>query len=129
MKNTTILFIIVIMVLVVGGFVFVNGKNGNTANFVSNNAQVVEGQIQQVVLSQDGYNYKDATAQAGKPISLTADGSVKGCLRSVVFSVEGKKYSKYLKTSEDVLELPALSKGTYSYSCIMGMGQGKLIVQ
>jgi len=123
------LFAIAIFVLVVGGFVFVNGKNGVTANVVSNDAQVVQGQMQQVVLSQNGYNYKDATAQAGKPISLSADSSVGGCLRSVSFNIEGKRYSKYLRTSEDTLELPALPKGTYNFACSMGMGYGKLIVQ
>ncbi|PIN95091.1 hypothetical protein COU53_01170 [Candidatus Pacearchaeota archaeon CG10_big_fil_rev_8_21_14_0_10_30_48] len=129
MKNSTMLFAIAIFVLVVGGFVFVNGKNGVTANVVSNDAQVVQGQMQQVVLSQNGYNYKDATAQAGKPISLSADSSVGGCLRSVSFNIEGKRYSKYLRTSEDTLELPALPKGTYNFACSMGMGYGKLIVQ
>ena len=129
MKNTTIIFILVAMVLIVGGFIFVNGKNGTTANVVSNNAQVIQGEMQEVILSQNGYNYKDATTQAGKPITLSADNSVRGCLRSVVFNVNGKRYSKYLRTTEDTLELPALSEGTYSFSCSMGMGYGKLIVK
>jgi len=129
MKNSTMSLVILVMILVIGGFVFVNGKNVATANVISGGGQVVQGQMQQVVLSQDGYNYKDATAQAGKPISLSADGSVGGCLRSVVFNVDSKKYSKYLRTPEDTLELPALSKGTYPFSCSMGMGYGKLVVQ
>ena len=130
MKNATILIFIVIMILAVGGFVFANGKNGTTAKVVSNEGQViVQGQAQNVILSQSGYNYKDAAAEAGKPITISADSSVGGCLRSVVFNFNGKKYSKYLKTTEDTLELPALSKGTYSFSCSMGMGYGKLIVK
>ena len=129
MKNSTMSLVILVMILVIGGFVFVNGKNVATANVISGGGQVVQGQMQQVVLSQDGYNYKDATAQAGKPISLSADSSVGGCLRSVSFNIEGKRYSKYLRTSEDTLELPALPKGTYNFACSMGMGYGKLIVQ
>jgi hypothetical protein len=129
MKNSTVLFVMVLMVIIVGGFVFVNGKNGTTTNVVSNSEQVIQGQMQQVVLSQDGYNYKDATVQAGKPISISADSSVGGCLRSAVFNIDGKKYSKYLRTTEDTLELPALTKGTYPFSCSMGMGFGKLIVE
>jgi hypothetical protein len=129
MKNSTMVFVIIIMILVVGGFVFVNGKNGATANVVSNSGQVIQGQMQQVVLSQEGYNYKDVTAQAGKPISISADSSVGGCLRSVSFNIESKRYSKYLRTPEDNLELPALSKGIYSFACSMGMGYGKLVVQ
>ncbi|MEK6952595.1 MAG: hypothetical protein AABX29_06280 [Nanoarchaeota archaeon] len=129
MKDTKMLFIIVAIVLIVGGFIFVNGKNGTTANVISDGGQVIQGQMQQVVLSQDGYNYKDTVAQAGKPITLSADGSVGGCLRSVVFNIDGKKYSKYLRAPDDTLELPALSRGTYSFSCAMGMGYGKLIIK
>ena len=91
--------------------------------------EVVALGAQKVVLSQDKSNYKDITAKAGNPIVITADSSVKGCLRSVSFNIEGKGYSKYLQTSEDTLELPALSKGVYTFSCSMGMGFGKLIIQ
>jgi ABC-type Fe3+-citrate transport system substrate-binding protein len=129
MKNTTMLLIIAVLILIAGGFVLVNGKKEITANVVSDNAQVIKGEMQRVVLSQEGYGYKEAIAKAGEPIAISADNSVKGCLRSVAFNIEGKKYSKSLRTSEDVLELPALSKGTYSFSCSMGMGYGKLIVQ
>ena len=128
MKNKTMMLIMITLILVVGGYVFVDGKTRTTANVVSNNGQAVQGQMQQVVLSQNGYNYKDAIVQAGKPISLSADNSVSGCLRSVVFNIEGNKYSKYLRTPDDTLELPALSKGTYNFACSMGMGLGKLIV-
>lgn len=128
MKNSTMLFVIAILILA-GGFIFMSGKNGTTANVVPNGGQAVQGQMQQVVLSQEGYNYKDVVVESGKSVVLSADGSVKGCLRSVVFNVNGKKYSKYLSTPKDTLELPALSKGTYSFSCSMGMGFGKLIVQ
>ena len=129
MKNTTMLFMVVLIVLVIGGFIFVNGKNTATANVASNSGQVIQGEMQKVVLSQNGYNYKDVTAEANKPIAISADNSVTGCLRSAVFNIEGKKYSKNLRTPEDTLELPALSKGTYSFTCTMGMGYGKLIVQ
>ncbi len=129
MKNTTMLYIIGLMILIVGGFVFFNGDNKASAEIATTNGEVIKGQTQQVVLSQDGYNYKDGTAEAGKSIILSADNSVRGCLRSVVFNVEGKKYSKYLRTPEDTLDLPALPKGTYSFSCTMGMGYGKLVVK
>ena len=126
MKNTTMLFIIMAMLFLVGGFVFVNGRA--STNVVSNSGETFQGETQRIVLSQDDLNYKDAKAQADKPITISADSSVKGCLRSVVFNLDGKKYSKYLRNPEDTLQLPALSKGTYTYSCTMGMGFGKLIV-
>ncbi|MSS74119.1 hypothetical protein EXS72_00560 [Candidatus Pacearchaeota archaeon] len=86
------------------------------------------GESQTVVLSQEGLNYKDVSAEAGKPIKLSADSSVKGCLRSVAFNIDGKKYLKYLKSESDALVLPALKTGTYSFSCSMGMGIGTLVV-
>ena len=120
----------VLMIALVGGFVYVKGNNvnGNVVSGTEILPTTQAGQVQKVVLSQDGYNYKDSVAEAGKPITISADSSVGGCLRSVVFNIEGKKYSKYLKTPGETLELPALSKGTYPFSCSMGMGYGKLIV-
>jgi len=125
MKNTTVLLLIGILIFVVGGFVFIKAKS---VNIEGNEGQIITGEMQQVVLSQDGYNYKDTIAEAGRPLSISADSSVGGCLRSVVFNVKGKKYSKYLKSPQDTLQLPALSKGTYTFSCSMGMGYGKLVV-
>lgn len=125
MSNKITIIGIVILVVLVAGFVF--AKSGNTEN-TPITGNVVAGEMQKVVLSQDDLNYKDVRVQAGKPIAISADSSVTGCLRSVVFNIEGKKYSKYLRTTSDSVELPALSKGTYSFSCSMGMGYGKLIV-
>ncbi len=126
MKNSTSIVMILILILAGGWFVFSSDNNIDTGNTISdennNNAQ-------EIVLSQKGYNYEDAYAEAGKPIKISADDSVYGCLRSAVFNINGKKYSKYLKTSNDFLELPALSKGTYAFSCSMGMGFGKLNVK
>ncbi len=131
MKNLTILGIIVMMVFLVGNFVFTNSE-GLTGNVVAQNPKALQGNqgsAQLVILQQENFNYKDATANAGKPIQIKADSSVKGCLRAPFFNIEGKKYSGYLRTPEDILQLPALEKGIYPFSCSMGMGYGKLIVR
>ena len=127
-KKSTLYMGMILLVLVAGGFFFLSGNSVN-GNAVSEGGQVLPGETQRVVLSQDGYNYRDIAVEAGKQIVLSADNSVGGCLRSVVFNFDGRKYSKYLRTPEDTLELPALSKGTYPFSCSMGMGLGKLIVK
>lgn len=129
MKITTTIIMIIILVLVGGWFTFVNGKNVNSANIISDEKQIVNNEMQEIVLSRSGYNYKDINAKSGEPIEISADKSVSGCLRSVVFNINGKKYSKSLRTLEDTLELPALSKGTYTFSCVMGMGFGKLNIK
>ncbi len=129
MKNSAMLVIIGIIVLLVGGFVFVNFGSGVTGKFIDEGQEIIQGETQKAVLSQNGLNYADLRVKAGQPIEITADSSVGGCLRSVVFKLNGKAYSKYLKTTSDVLTLPALEKGTYTFSCTMGMGFGKLIVE
>ena len=100
-------------------------------NNINNNVieEEKQGEAQRIILSQKGLNYKDVNVKAGTPIEISADNSVTGCLRSVVFSVNGRKYSKYLQSPQDTMQLPALSEGIYSFSCSMGMGYGKLIVK
>jgi len=128
MKSTTMLLIVVVMVAIVGGFIAVNNKSPVNSNVALNDVQIANGGAQKVILSQEGFNYKSVSAKAGKPISISADNSVYGCLRAPVFNLGDKKYYKYLKTQQDSLELPALLGGTYTFSCSMGMGFGKLIV-
>lgn len=126
MKNTTILFFIMAIIVLAGSFVFVKGKAPVTGNTIVE-PQALQGETQKVVLSQEGFNYKDVRVEAGKPIEISADDSVRGCLRAAVFNIEGKKYSKYLRTPQDTMILPALKKGTYTFSCTMGMGFGKMV--
>ncbi len=121
----TIIGTLVLIALVV--WFMTSGSSKTESSSITGN--VVAGEIQKVVLSQSGLNYKDTKVQIGKPIAISADNSVTGCLRSVVFNIGGQRYSKSLRTPNDVLELPALSKGTYTFSCSMGMGYGKLIVE
>src|SRR3989338_7579729 len=125
MGNKIILVGIFVLVVLVVGFMYFGSGGTESAPITGN---VVAGEVQKVVLSQDDLNYKDIVVQAGKPIVINADSSVTGCLRSPTFNFGGKKYSKNLRTNNDVLELPALEKGTYSFTCSMGMGRGTLIV-
>lgn len=124
MKNTLFLFGIVLLIVVVAFFVFSSMDSYESQNI----EPTFNGDNQRVILSQDDLNYKDAYAKAGIPIEISADSSVGGCLRSVAFNLNGKRYLKYLKTESDTLILPALEKGTYPFSCSMGMGFGKLKV-
>ena len=130
MQKSTLYGLGIFVMILVGGFLFLGSDSSTvTGNVVSINGEAIQGQTQKVILSQKGYNYQDATAEAGKPISLSADSSVVGCLRSPTFNIDGKKYSKYLQSDQDTLELPALSKGTHSFTCSMGMGLGKILVK
>jgi len=121
--NSALLGIGVVVIIIASAFFVFSGLTPSITGNV-----IAEGDAQTVVLSQEGFSYKDATAEAGKPIKISVDSSVQGCLRSVAFNIDGKRYLKYLKSESDALVLPALGKGIYTFSCSMGMGLGKLVV-
>ena len=127
MKNTAILFITGIMILVVGGFVFINGQNASSN--VSNTGQVIQGEVQKVLISEKGLNYypSEIRVKANSPVEITLDDRVKGCLRS--FTIRDLGISKYAKTSEDKIVFTPMEKGTFTFACSMGMGYGKLVVE
>ncbi len=132
MKNTTILILIVVVIATLG-FVIARDGNGNsvTGNAISNppNNQNNGEQAQRIVLSTKNYNYYPDTikVKAGQPVSISLDDKVYGCLRA--FTIKDLGISKYLKTAQDVLDFTPTKKGTFTFSCSMGMGFGKLIVE
>ncbi len=129
MKNTTLLGVIVAIVLIIGGFMLVNGKTV-TRNVVAQDADVIAGESQQVVLSMKNFNYypQEVRVKAGQPVEVKLDSKVGGCLRSIVFDLGDKKASKYLRTDKDSLIFTPTKKGTFNFACSMGMGYGTLVV-
>ena len=128
MKNTTIFFVIVAMVFLLGGFIFVNSQSSITGDVVKNPTDL-QGQTQKVVLSVKDYNYypREVRVKSGVPVEISLDSSVKGCLRS--FTIKDLGVSRYLKTPEDKITFTPNKKGTFTFACAMGMGYGKLIVE
>lgn len=128
MKNTTLFFTVLIMVFLLGGFILVNSKDSVTGNVVQD-ANNLQGQTQKVVISQKDYNYypSEIKVKSGIPVEISLDSSVQGCLRS--FAIRDFGVSEYLKTPGDTLVFTPTKKGTFTFSCAMGMGYGKLIVE
>jgi len=129
MKNLTFVFIIVIMILSVGGFVFVRSESYETNSNSINDQQILEGQLQKIKLSMKNYNYypEIIKVKANQPVEITLDESVRGCLRALTIKDFG--VSKYLRTPEDKIVFNPIKKGEFRFSCSMGMGYGKLIVE
>lgn len=125
MKNTTILAItLLVIVLIAGGIFFkANTEKTGTTETITNSPP------QKVVLSLQNYNYypNTVTVKAGQPVQLSLDKSVQGCLRSFTIPELGVK--KVLATPQDMLEFTPTTKGTYKFQCSMGMGYGTLIVE
>ncbi|MDO8508649.1 MAG: cupredoxin domain-containing protein [Nanoarchaeota archaeon] len=130
MKNTTLGIILILTVILTGYLISSSdtinsiGTNTITGNVINNNDL-----IQKVVLSEKDLNYypQEIRVKANQPVSLSLDDKVKGCLRS--FTIRDLGISKYLKAVTDTIEFTPTKKGTFVFSCSMGMGYGKLIVE
>lgn len=122
---------IILIVSVIGIFMLVNAdgdtKNnsatGNTVNTESN------GDVQKITLGTKNYNYypDTITVKAGKPVEITLDKSVYGCLRS--FTIRDLGISGYSRSPDETIDFTPTEKGTFKFSCSMGMGYGTFIVE
>ena len=128
MKNTTLLFIVAI-IIITAFLVISKGGKDQTIDYVSDSNPNPGSEVQKVIISAKDLNYYPSTIKlkSGVPVSLSLDEKVKGCLRS--FTIKSLGISKYLKTTEDSLDFTPKNKGTFAFACSMGMGYGKLIVE
>lgn len=121
-----------VLIIIVGGF-FVLSKgsestNGGEGNVISENSGNNR-DVQKITLGTKNLNYYPNTIKvsAGKPVELTLDESVTGCLRA--FTIKDLGVSKYARTPGDKITFTPTKKGTFAFACSMGMGFGKLIVE
>lgn len=125
MKNTSLIILIVILVLIVGSFVF-REQEENDKNKLDN--LEVTGEIQKINLSFKNYNYYPKILKVKQSaVELTLDYSVTGCYRS--FTIKDLGVSKYSKNPEDKIFFTPNKRGTFKFSCAMGMGYGTIIVE
>ncbi len=126
MGNKMYMVGIVVLLAVVGFFVL---GSGDKSDDLINGDDIGQGDAQKIVLSEKDYNYypKEVKVKAGQRVSLSLDSNVKGCLRA--FTIRSLGVNKYLQTPKDSVEFTPTKAGTYTFSCSMGMGYGKLIVE
>lgn len=101
-------------------------KGGN----VGSNTIVNAGDTLVVNLGVANYNYDPETiiAEAGKPVRIVGNmDQLQGCLRAFVIPKLG--ISKVFEIGNNILEFTPKEKGTFGFSCTMGMGTGSLIVK
>lgn len=129
MKNTTLLGTLLLILIVVGGFIFLNKGNSTPSPNNWENSSVNSGEYQKVVLGFKNFNYypNTVTVKAGIPVRISLDSSVSGCYRS--FTIKEFGIARYLGTPEAYVEFTPTKPGTYTFSCSMGMGRGLLIVE
>ncbi|MEK6940908.1 MAG: cupredoxin domain-containing protein [Nanoarchaeota archaeon] len=126
-KNSMFYIVGIILVVFVGGFFLLNNeKPPITGNVIG---PTVQGDVQNIVLGMKNFNYFPNTIKvaAGKPVRLSLDKSVYGCLRD--FTIRDLGVRKYMKTEQDSVEFTVPNPGKYAFSCSMGMAAGTLIAE
>ena len=104
-----------------------NGKAD--AAIVSDIPAVYNGEEQVVDLTVKDYNYfpQIINLKYNVPAKIIVDtDKVKGCLQSIV--IPDFKIRKFVTSKDNVISFTPDKKGTFSFSCSMGMGFGKVVV-
>lgn len=102
---------------------------GNTQAAPSNNQGAPSRNIQVVNLSAQGINYNPSviTVKAGQPVQIVANvASLQGCLKS--FLIPSFNIRKFFTPSDNTVEFTPTQKGSFAFSCAMGMGRGTINV-
>ncbi len=120
------------MVLNNGQVVSGNGQVVSSSSYQASNAVAaqVQGGKQVISLSMQNGNYYPNTIRVkkGVPVEIDVDmKSVGGCYRSIRIPAFGVQ--KTVTTADNKIEFTPDRAGTFGFSCSMGMGTGKLIVE
>src|SRR3989344_6059622 len=118
-----ILIAIFLIFAVKNSFSKENNVNGNAVN-----DNIVNGEEQVVDLTVKGYNYYPNTInlQYNVPAKIVVDtDKVKGCLQNI--AIPEFNIRKLVRQGDNVISFIPNKKGTFSFSCSMGMGFGKIV--
>ena len=125
MKNTFALFLIVILVVGFGIFMFANSGNAElNGNIINSN-----GEVQVVKLSVQGGSYimNPSEVKKGIPVRIEADMSkMPGCSKSIVISSFNVR--KSFTSSDNTVEFIPDKAGTFNIACSMNMYRGTFTV-
>lgn len=119
---------IIALVVVAAFFVFSGLGSSVTGAVVAEPGAQLQGDVQRVTLSTKDYNYypQKISVESGKPVEITLDSSVKGCLRS--FTIRDLGVVKYSKDPSEKISFTPTKKGSFRFACSMGMGFGTIEV-
>ena len=121
-KNITYIILLVFFIIVSGYFLVGNNQD-SSGNLIGT------GEVQEITLGMKNFNYYPdiINVKAGNKVRINLDNTVYGCLKS--FTIREFGVSKYFRSLNDYVEFVPDKKGTFSFSCSMGMAGGKLIVK
>ena len=127
---------IALIVILFAWFTFSSGKTvlgiGTGDVDISNNTNqvVVTGdeQVIQMAVDYSGFNPSTLRVKQGTPVRWVIDGQqVSGCTNRIVSKAFG--INKPLVKGENIVTFTPSEKGTFQFSCGMGMVRGKIIVE
>ena len=124
----------VIGIILIGIFLLVSIRNifsnsPNTEDIVREVNAGSNDKEQVVELSTKDYNYypNSINLKYNVPTKIIVDTSkVRGCLQSIVIPDFGIR--KFVRANDNVISFTPNKRGTFRFSCSMGMGFGKIIV-
>ncbi|HIG93845.1 TPA: hypothetical protein HA234_06630 [Candidatus Woesearchaeota archaeon] len=87
-----------------------------------------EVQVRHLSWGKLNYYPETITIKAGKKVQLVGDVErLQGCFRS--FTIPDLKVNGQFTEDNNIIEFTAPAPGTFGFSCSMGMGSGKLVVE
>jgi len=105
-----------------------SNSNVNAANILEND-NVNNDEEQVVDLTVKNYNYfpQIINLKYNIPAKIIVDtNKVRGCLQSIV--IPDFNIKKFVTSKDNIISFIPNKKGTFSFSCSMGMGFGKIVV-
>nr|MBI4156621.1 cupredoxin domain-containing protein [Candidatus Woesearchaeota archaeon] len=104
-------------------------SKGDNVNGSIVNDNIVNGEGQVVDLTVKDYNYYPNTINLAYnvPAKIVVDtDKVKGCFQNI--AIPEFNIRKLVRQGDNVISFIPNKKGTFSFSCSMGMGFGKIVV-
>ena len=127
-NNLYILGGLVLGFVVIGVLAFAGLSGGNTSP-ASNTGQTTvtaeQGQVVMLGLSRQGYTPSVITVEAGKPVTLKNDGTLGGC---GLYPVQAELGINANFGSSSEYTFTPTKKGSFTYTCSMGMYKGTINV-
>ena len=130
MKTETLIGILgMVLVAVFVALAVRNYAHGSTSPADASGRGVPVATANAVALGFRNFNYYPPviSLRYNVPARITVDTStVQGCFRSILIPDFGIR--KYITETDNVISFIPNKKGTFSFSCAMGMGSGKIVV-
>lgn len=121
---------IVVIIIVIAFLIKAAFGNSLSNNNLPVEQKIADNEIQEVTLSWGKFNYDPEVirVKANLPVRITADTvRLQGCFRA--FVSPGLGLQKYFNENDKILVFTPTNKGTFDFSCSMGMGKGTIIVE